>query len=121
VVVPHRIDVSTRVEKTHRVTLTDEDIGDILSQKYGIILPDEATDIRMFVQVPGGGDWSNQDLDIDEDTPVQIVWKTVEDDEMFPHGTWQQLGSRARKRCGGVKNSEGKRQDRDCHKKGDLI
>lgn len=30
---------------------------------------------RVFVRVPGGGDWSNTDLDIDFQCPLVIVFK----------------------------------------------
>ena len=28
-----------------------------------------------IVRVPGGGDWSNMDLDLTEDSPIEITWK----------------------------------------------
>lgn len=76
---PHRIDVSTRVEKTHRVCLDDEDIREILKQKYNITIPAKALSLKVFVEVPGGGDWSGQELEIDDDTQIQVVWRTVEE------------------------------------------
>lgn len=35
-------------------------------------LPENA---RVFVQVPGGGDWSNCELEIDTDVPLQADYK----------------------------------------------
>lgn len=35
-------------------------------------IPANAHNLEPFVRVPGGGDWSNMDLEIDEDRPIQI-------------------------------------------------
>lgn len=32
-------------------------------------------DARVVFDVPGGGDWSNTSLDVDEDNPVYVRWK----------------------------------------------
>lgn len=42
----------------------------------GYQIPDDAD---MFVQVPGGGDWSNTNLDIERDTNLHVRWTTVEE------------------------------------------
>lgn len=40
---------------------------------YGLI----PKDARIFVDVPGGGDWSNMELNIDDDRPVVVTWSEV--------------------------------------------
>lgn len=45
----------------------------------GYILPRDA---GIYVQVPGGGDYSNAQLDIDKDCPIIVTWatETIEED-----------------------------------------
>lgn len=45
-----------------------------LLRQAGHDVPDNA---GIFVRVPGGGDWSNEQLDID-DAPIQIYYGTTE-------------------------------------------
>lgn len=65
----HRI-VQTTVR--HRIALTDGDIRELLA-KQGFDIPSSAT---ITVYVPGGGDWSNTELDIGTSHPVCIDWTT---------------------------------------------
>jgi len=44
----------------------------LLLEREGITLP---TGAKITVTVPGGGDWSNTELDIDDHTPVVVSWK----------------------------------------------
>lgn len=37
--------------------------------------------VKVFVTVPGGGDWSGSDLDIERETRIQIEWEEVETKE----------------------------------------
>lgn len=59
----------TRVTTTTTATITAAD----LRAAFGI---PEGADI--WVQVPGGGDWSHEALPIDEH-PVRVQWTTVDD------------------------------------------
>jgi len=34
-------------------------------------------DAKVFVTVPGGGDWSNCDLELDKSTPLNIVYTST--------------------------------------------
>lgn len=43
-----------------------------LLKRTGITIPDSAK-VDVYVSVPGGGDWSNQDLEIDTDCPVKVT------------------------------------------------
>lgn len=55
---------TTIQEVEHR--LSRDDIITLL-RNAGYTIPDGTT---IFVRVPGGGDWSNTDLDIEEDCPL---------------------------------------------------
>lgn len=55
---------------TKKITLTGAEIRDLI-RTLGVKVPADAT---ISVYVPGGGDWSHSDLDINEH-PVTIVWK----------------------------------------------
>jgi hypothetical protein len=43
-------------------------------------LPDNAYDIRIYMKIPGGGDYSNMDLDVTNDTTpcFEVSYKTKE-------------------------------------------
>ena len=59
--------------KTVTVKRTMKLTGTLLRQlldRAGLSIPDDAS---ITIQVPGGGDWSNCDLDLD-DTSIQITW-----------------------------------------------
>ena len=60
----------------HSVKLGAGDILDML-RKAGVPVPDSAvaSDLRITVRVPGGGDWSNTNIDISASNPVVIEWK----------------------------------------------
>lgn len=49
-------------------TITIEDL------RKAFKIPDCAS---VTVRVPGGGDWSNTDLDIDRDTSITVTWEEV--------------------------------------------
>lgn len=57
-----------------------------LLKEKGIELPERNVDI--YVRVPGGGDWSNTNLELDSDTPLCIHFTIIEedDDEDKPEG-----------------------------------
>jgi len=62
-----------RIEKiTNSYTITDEDI------RRAFHLP---ADAKIFVRVPGGGDWSNTDLEISDAQPLQAVATEITDGE----------------------------------------
>lgn len=57
----------------------------------GFSVPDGAS---ITVPVPGGGDWSNMDLDIDEDTAIEVTWTeqvTTLDQDAITHRTFDLL------------------------------
>lgn len=65
---------TTTVE--HSVKLGAVDLFNMLRRAgVPVPVPDPATsDLRIYVRVPGGGDWSNTDLDISASNPVCIKW-----------------------------------------------
>lgn len=69
----------TQVVKTHTLALDDADVRELIKGHYGTAPPAGA---KIYVSVPGGGDWSNTDLDISKENPLIIEWveKTTEVD-----------------------------------------
>lgn len=68
---------TTRVETRKRIELTDEDIRALVRATSGSIIPVAA---EVFVEVPGGGDWSNTSLEI-RDAPVVIAWTEITEEQ----------------------------------------
>lgn len=73
-----KIDTKRSIVTTteHTIRLTGKAIVELVNQELkaqGVdsLIPDNAT---VEVGVPGGGDWSNTSLDIDQRTPVTIGW-----------------------------------------------
>lgn len=62
---------------THRISLSGSDIYHLL-REHGLDVPDNAS---VVFCVPGGGDWSNVALDVDEENPVEVTWTVQEDTE----------------------------------------
>jgi hypothetical protein len=67
--------VAVETVHTWSLKLTGDDILSIL-RKRGYAVPDGLATVT--VMVPGGGDYSGMSLDIDEDCPVVISWKSRE-------------------------------------------
>jgi len=65
------MEYSTGTNTTHKVTLGREEIIEFLRSK-GKYVTDDA---RVYIPVPGGGDWSNTNLDLDQDSQVEVTWK----------------------------------------------
>lgn len=66
---------TTRVTTETTIELAGKDIATMLKgyiQAWGFSIENIQ---RMYVRVPGGGDWSNTDLDIDRNCPLVIVFK----------------------------------------------
>jgi hypothetical protein len=64
---------TVRTETTRRVELGFTQIR-LMLEAHGITLPAGA---RITVQVPGGGDWSNTELEVDDRCPVVVAWTEV--------------------------------------------
>lgn len=70
-----------RVVRTKEVSmeLSAADILELL-RRAGHDVPASAASsgLRIYFAVPGGGDWSNTDIDIDEKHPLYVEWKISE-------------------------------------------
>lgn len=67
--------------KTVKIVRTEEQSIEIdehqlhqMIQAAGIKIPDKAV-VRIYFAVPGGGDWSNIDIDIDAKNPIRVEWR----------------------------------------------
>ncbi len=69
-----KVDVKTTTTKSHRASINKEQLLAAL-KLLGIECPSSAD---VCVHVPGGGDWSNMALSIDNDCQIQVSWKTTE-------------------------------------------
>lgn len=82
------MNITKQTVKTHHVTnrtikLNHEDIVDMLRAK-GILRAGETVE-KVFFAIPGGGDYSNRDMEIDDEDPIHVVtlsYGTIPDD---PH------------------------------------
>ncbi len=73
---------STITTRQHTVRLSDDDLVELLRQELkaqGVKFLPEGK-IEVFVSVPGGGDYSSTDLEIDEGTPLTIRWMSKDND-----------------------------------------
>jgi len=61
--------VTTNVAEINRMQLI------LMLRSQGHPVPDDAD---IYVRIPGGGDWSNTNLDIDADSNLFVTWKTTE-------------------------------------------
>lgn len=62
-------EVETKTEC--RMELNKEDILEAVLCRFGAKIPSNA---QVYVQVPGGGDWSYTNLEINSDTPIVVTW-----------------------------------------------
>lgn len=64
------------LEETSEVTtkrILKMDRGDLIQTLINIGY-DVPRNAEVFIHVPGGGDWSNMNLDVDSDSPLTITW-----------------------------------------------
>lgn len=59
----------------HELTITGKDLLRVLRAAMVCDLTENVT-AKVTVHVPGGGDWSNTDLDIDE-CPIIVRWEVT--------------------------------------------
>lgn len=62
------------VTRQNSVRIDDRELREFLRAR-GMNLPANA---RIFFAVPGGGDWSNIDIDISGENPICVEWTTEE-------------------------------------------
>lgn len=68
------IEVTKTIKTKYHVTVTHDDIVEYLKSKGH----DVPGDCVVTFKVPGGGDWSHMDVDIDDENPVKARWETTE-------------------------------------------
>lgn len=61
------------------ISLDDLDIVTMLKNKGEI--PKVIANVSIFIKIPGGGDYSNMDLEINKDCPVRIEYDEIERNE----------------------------------------
>jgi hypothetical protein len=66
------------VKTTHKLLLDDIDVIRLLKD-CGVI-PEQTKEITVKIHVPGGGDWSNEDLFLDNE-PLIVEWTETEETE----------------------------------------
>jgi hypothetical protein len=70
------IKITTTTQRTERfrIELTGNDITKMLRNHPRFSdIPDRAT---ISFHIPGGGDWSNTSIKIDDENPIYIEWQT---------------------------------------------
>jgi hypothetical protein len=79
------IDVDLRTEtvttRERTVRLTGSDIVELLKQELKAqgVKGIPTGEVSVTFQVPGGGDWSHSQIDIDESCPVVVRWTEKEE------------------------------------------
>lgn len=66
-------DIKTEIHTMHAMTLSRQDVIDLLKRKYGV--PPDAT---VSITVPGGGDWAHVTLDLDDAGGLKVMWMHTE-------------------------------------------
>ena len=67
------IKVRVTTTKDHKLTLTGDDLINILKEN-GYDIP-AGSNVTLIVP---DGDWSGEIIDIDKDTPIKISWSTTD-------------------------------------------
>ena len=65
--------ITTTTTKQVHIELSGEELKQVLVAAK--IVPEDAY-LTVYVRVPGGGDWSNTDLDVDKSSPLTIRYET---------------------------------------------
>ena len=65
-------EASTITTTNYSLELSDADIKELL---------DVPLDARVTVHVPGGGDWSNQELNLSDRHTLDVKWQRVDEEK----------------------------------------
>ena len=70
------MEVSTQSIKkvTHTLKLSAFDIIELLNGRRDHILPEVPADATVVFAVPGGGDYSNTNVEVDFNAPIVVTW-----------------------------------------------
>lgn len=71
--------VKTEINETRQIKISGSDLLEMLrlyikTKGYDLKIPTHGN-IGVSVYVPGGGDWSHQDLEINDENVVTVEWK----------------------------------------------
>lgn len=66
---------TTETTRVSTILLTGKQIADMVCEVNGVRLSGR---ISVTFDVPGGADWSNTTLEIDEEHPVTVTWTEVD-------------------------------------------
>lgn len=69
-----KVKSTSETEGVKVISLTGQDIINLLFAKAGEMLKFDESSVKFHV--PGGGDYSNMDLDITEEDPIVVTIKT---------------------------------------------
>lgn len=72
-------DIKKKVVVTKKAEITINAEGIIHLLKECNYLPKDAYNISTTFDIPGGGDYSNTSISIDDDSPVRVIFETRED------------------------------------------
>jgi len=72
-----KIAKSRSVKSALSIWLNKDDLILFLIEQGELPADIDAAEVKAVFHVPGGGDWSNEDVDIDEDNPVIITFEEV--------------------------------------------
>ena len=78
-----QITEENRIKKV--IELTDEDIIDLLKSKNVIPQDQELKNLKIYFEVPTGGDYSGTDIEIDKSTPIKIEIETFQQKTLKAH------------------------------------
>jgi hypothetical protein len=70
--------VAQTIVSTYRLELDRDGILELLRETLGAGLPNDSS-VDIWIQVPGGGDWSGENLDLSTDNPLVIQWQQKEE------------------------------------------
>lgn len=72
----HKLQTQKTTTIRHEITLDRDALLKLLREQLHI--PENAD---VYFQVPGGGDWSNTSVDVDDENPIHVKWTVTTDAE----------------------------------------
>lgn len=80
---PREISSKTELKATKTFAVTGSEIIEMFKRadRNFAAIADRASNIKVEFHVPSGGDYSDMDIDIDDESPVLITIETVEKQE----------------------------------------
>jgi hypothetical protein len=72
-----RVEVVTTTKRTSTITLTGRMIAEMVMREHDI--PLGSVDVQVTFDVPGGGDWSNETINVSTDHPITVTWTQTQE------------------------------------------